>query len=110
MSQAIQIFMDKDEQINLDHLRLNGHHLRVLSDIREFLRIPHQVQQILSSTNTPTAPLILPTYETFRELLVLSRIKYSKIGHAISASIAILELYITYMHRTRVYALAMGMY
>ncbi len=46
----------------------------------------------------------------FLDLLKLSRAKYTKIAHAISASIAILESYMTYTRRTQVYALAMGKY
>lgn len=108
--QAAQIFFNKDEQADISHLRLNEHHLRVLNDICDFLRIPHQVQQILSSTNTPTAPLVIPTYERFLDLLKLARNKYSKIAHAILASITILKSYMTYTWCTRVYALAMGTY
>ncbi|KAM5532394.1 hypothetical protein V8D89_009926, partial [Ganoderma adspersum] len=104
---AVQIFLSKDSQKEIAHFRLSSHDLRVLDDIRGFLRIPHHVQQILSATQSPTAPLVLPTYEELLDLLKLARVKYAKLAHAIAASITILESYMKHTRRTRVYALAM---
>ena len=99
--------MSKDKQKDIAHLLLTEHQLDVLCEIRQFLLIPHHVQQILSAYQAPTAPLVLPAYEDFLDLLNLARTKYPRIAHAISASMAILESYVNFARQTRVYALAM---
>ena len=99
--------MSKDEQKDIKHLLLSRHQLEVLCEIRKFLLIPHRVQQILSAYQAPTAPLVLPAYEELLDLFKLARTNYPRIGHAISASMAILESYMGYTRQTRVYALAM---
>ncbi|TBU21271.1 hypothetical protein BD311DRAFT_678802 [Dichomitus squalens] len=107
---AVTVFMEKEEQKDIAHYLLDKHELEVLSDIRSFLRIPHQVQQILSASHTATAPLVIPAYEDLLDLLKLARGHYPRIAHAISASASILESYMGYTRHTRVYALAMGMW
>ena len=82
--------------------------LDVLTDIREFLAIPHSVQEVLSSENTPTASLALPAYATLIEILKGAQTKLPRIAHGIQASINALKEYMAYTRQTRVYALAMG--
>ncbi len=101
--------MSKDKQRDIAHLLLDKHQLKVLCEICQFLLIPHRVQQILSAYQAPTAPLVLPAYEELLDLFKLARTKYPRIGHVISASMAILESHMGYTRQTRVYALAMCM-
>ena len=82
--------------------------LRVLQDIRSFLAIPHRVQQLISSEQTPTAPVVLPVYEKLHEYLLAAQDTYPYIKHAIKEAAAAIEKYMCYTRRTRAYALAMG--
>ncbi len=82
--------------------------LHVLNDIRNFLSIPHHVQQLLSSEKTPTAPIVLPVYEKLANYLHKATKSYPKIKHAIEASLASIKKYMCYTCHTRVYALTMS--
>ncbi|KAJ2985876.1 hypothetical protein NUW54_g9999 [Trametes sanguinea] len=100
---AVQLLMNKHDRDAL----LSDKQLDVLSDIREFLSIPHAVQELLSSENAPTASLALPAYTELIEILKGAKVKLPHIGHGIQAAIGALEQYMAYTRQTRVYALAM---
>ena len=102
--QAVQILLRKHNPRAL----LSDQALDVLVDIREFLAIPHAVQELLSSENTPTASLVLPAYAELIEILKGAREKLPRISHGIQAAINALETYMAYTRQTRAYALAMG--
>lgn len=82
--------------------------LRVLDDIRTFLRVPHIVQEIVSAEKTPTLSIVLPIYEKLIVMLKNLQAQLPEIAHAIGASVEKLEEYLTYSRRTKIYALAMG--
>ncbi|OSD08725.1 hypothetical protein PYCCODRAFT_1356822 [Trametes coccinea BRFM310] len=103
---AVQLLMSKHDPDAL----LSDKTLDVLSDIREFLAIPHAVQELLSAENTPTASLALPAYAELIDILKGAQEKLPRIRHGIQAAISALEEYMAYTRQTRVYALAMGKY
>ncbi|KAI0349311.1 hypothetical protein OH77DRAFT_1582550, partial [Trametes cingulata] len=100
---AVQLLMRKHDP----DLLLSDKTLEVLCDIREFLAIPHAVQELLSAENAPTASLALPAYADLIEILKASQGKLPRIAHGIQAAISALEEYMAYTRQTRVYALAM---
>lgn len=106
--QAVLRFIEHSKQADLEHYLLSAKELEVLQDIRQFLRAPHLVQELLSGEQTPTASRALPAYERLLDMLKLARAKYPKIAHGIDASILALEQYMRYTRQTRAYALAMG--
>ncbi|KAI9061181.1 hypothetical protein FKP32DRAFT_1576752 [Trametes sanguinea] len=101
---AVQILMRKHDPAVL----LSDKALDVLADIREFLAIPHSVQELLSAENTPTASLALPAYATLIDILKGAQKKLPRIAHGMQAAIYALEEYMAYTRQTRVYALAMS--
>lgn len=102
--------MARPKQEDIAHLLLTEPQLEVLSDIREFLHLPHLVQELLSAEQTPTISQALPAYERLLNMLELSETSYPKISHAIRASATALRQYMRYTRQSRVYALAMSMY
>ncbi|OJT11323.1 hypothetical protein TRAPUB_12198 [Trametes pubescens] len=104
---AVLRFIEHSKQADLEHYLLSATELQVLQDIRQFLRAPHLVQELLSGEQTPTASRALPAYEHLLDMLKLVRAKYPKIAHGIDASILVLEQYMRYTRQTRAYALAM---
>ncbi|KAI1785697.1 hypothetical protein LXA43DRAFT_1099970 [Ganoderma leucocontextum] len=70
----------------LRHHWLNSHQLQVLQDIREFLLIPHNVQELVSGDQTPTAPLYERLYQSLKKAVEA----YPSIAHGIQASMAAL--------------------
>ncbi|OSC99488.1 hypothetical protein PYCCODRAFT_1373005 [Trametes coccinea BRFM310] len=101
---AVQLLMRKHDPDAL----LSDKTLDVLSDIREFLAIPHTVQELLSAEDTPTISLALPAYAELVDILKGARDKLPQLAHGIQAAISALEEYMAYARQTRVYALAMG--
>ncbi|KAI0658860.1 hypothetical protein C8Q70DRAFT_916815 [Cubamyces menziesii] len=93
---------------DIEQYLLEDAELSALHDIREFLYLPHLVQELLSSEQTPTASQALPAYERLLRMLKLAKVKHPKISHAICASVTALEKYMQKTRQTRVYALAMG--
>ncbi|KAL7282477.1 hypothetical protein ACG7TL_003948 [Trametes sanguinea] len=100
---AVQLLMRKHDTAAL----LSDKTLDVLQDIREFLAIPHAVQELLSAENTPTVSLVLPAYAELLEILRAAKSALPRISHGIQAAITALEEYMAYTRQTRVYALAM---
>ncbi|CDO72044.1 hypothetical protein BN946_scf184943.g79 [Trametes cinnabarina] len=100
---AVQLLMRKHDTAAL----LSDKTLDVLQDIREFLAIPHAVQELLSAENTPTVSLVLPAYAALLEILRAAKAALPRISHGIQAAITALEEYMAYTWQTRVYALAM---
>lgn len=84
--------------------------LRVASDIRSFLLIFHRVQQCVSAEKTPSLSIVLPLYEKVITMLKNLIKKLPEIAHAITESIKKLESYLAISRKTKIYALAMGMY
>ncbi len=82
----------------------------MLADIRQFLSLPHAVQELVSGEKTPTLSIVLPAYERLIYLFGLLSKKLPKLAHAIQASIKKLDKYLAKTRKTRIYALAMGMF
>ncbi|KAI0639810.1 hypothetical protein C8Q77DRAFT_1214245 [Trametes polyzona] len=101
---VVQLLMTKHDPGAL----LSDKTLDVLSDIREFLAIPHAVQELLSAENTPTASLALPAYAELVDILKAAQSKLPRIAHGLQAAVSALEEYMAYTRQTRVYALAMS--
>lgn len=78
---------------------LNNTELQVLSDIREFLRVPYTIQETLVAEYTPTLSLMFPAYETSISLLKAVKRKKPLLTHAVDASIGKLEEYLGKMRR-----------
>jgi hypothetical protein len=108
--QAIEQFLMKPKHHDISHHALSDIALRVLDDIRTFLRVPHIVQEIVSAEKTPTLSIVLPIYEKLIVMLSNLRAQLPEIAHAINASIEKLEQYLGYSRRTKIYGLAMGSY
>ncbi|KAI0363254.1 hypothetical protein BV20DRAFT_958674 [Pilatotrama ljubarskyi] len=101
---AVQLLMQKHDPGAL----LSDKTLDVLADIREFLAIPHSVQELLSAENTPTASLVLRAYTELIDILKEAQSALPRISHGIQAAISALEEYMGYTRQTHVYALAMS--
>lgn len=86
--------------------------LKVLQDIHDLLALPHQIQELLSTERTPTLALVLPAYEKMivglRNMQKTKRFK--KLSHAIDAAATKLETYFAKIRKTRIIALAMGVF
>ena len=82
--------------------------LQVLADIRQFLYVPHLVQEILSAEKTPTLSIVLPMYEKLIVMLNDLKRKLPKLTHAISASVYKLNEYLGKSRKTKLYALAIS--
>ncbi|KDQ05812.1 hypothetical protein BOTBODRAFT_84963, partial [Botryobasidium botryosum FD-172 SS1] len=80
--------------------------LRALNDIREFLSIPHTVQELLSAEKTPTLALAMPLYERLISMLKDLHNTLPLLSPAITASISKLEEYVLLSCKSRVYGLA----
>ncbi|KAI0821949.1 hypothetical protein BC628DRAFT_1328464 [Trametes gibbosa] len=105
---AVVKFMEQPKQEEIHHLLLSDAQLKVLLDIREFLHLPHLVQELLSAEQTPTVCQALPAYERLLNMLEVSTTSFPKIAHAIEASASALRKYMSYTRQSRVYALAMS--
>jgi hypothetical protein len=108
--QAIEEFLMKPKHEDIAHHMLSDMALHILDDIRTFLRVPHIVQEIVSAEKTPTLSIVLPIYEKLIVMLKNIRSQLPEIAHAINASVEKLEEYLAYSRRTKIYALAMGIF
>ncbi len=103
------MFLSRPSNRNLSHHLLTEAQLRVLRDIRNYLWVPHRVQELLSAEQHPTAAIVLPLYEhLLTQLKAVRTTHLPQLAHAIDASIAALEKYMAESRKTSVYALAMG--
>ncbi|PIL28171.1 hypothetical protein GSI_09708 [Ganoderma sinense ZZ0214-1] len=113
IDRLLTVYLGIEEQFkdpkyeDLRHHLLNSHQLQVLQDIREFLLIPHNIQELVSGDQTPTAPVVLPLYERFYQSLKKAVGAYPFIAHGIQASMTALHKYMVLTRKTRAYALAM---
>ncbi|KDQ12926.1 hypothetical protein BOTBODRAFT_77924, partial [Botryobasidium botryosum FD-172 SS1] len=62
--------------------------LQVLSDIRDFLQVPHTTQELLSAERTPTLALAMPVYESLITMLQNLAEVHQELLPAIKASIS----------------------
>ncbi|EIM89268.1 uncharacterized protein STEHIDRAFT_76210, partial [Stereum hirsutum FP-91666 SS1] len=106
--QAIDCFLNKSKQRDISCYNLTSDDLRVLADIRDFLAIPHDVQQLLSNEKTPTLPNVLPAYEELLSMLKDSVDDFPHLSQAIEAAVSKIEEYVGKARKTRAYALAIG--
>lgn len=113
VSQAIALFLNKKENSEVAKSALDSKEHEVLSDICEFLAMPHAAQELLSGEYTPTLCQVIPAYEellqSLRELR-LAKIEQDEpqIGRAIAASIKKNEDYVFKAPKNHIYAIAMG--
>jgi hypothetical protein len=56
------MFLYKDHNDHLLEARLDTAQLKVLDEIRQFLAIPHAIQELVSAERTSTLPVALPAY------------------------------------------------
>ena len=78
---------------DLADLALSETQRTVLDDIRQFLAIFDEVQQLLSSDQTPTLSLVIPVYEQLIGMLKNATSSLPNIAHAIEASIGKIQEY-----------------
>lgn len=96
VSQAIALFLNKKENSEITKSALDSKECEALSDICEFLVMPHAAQELLSGKYTPTLCQVIPAYEELLQSLqelCLAKIEQDKpqIWHAIAASIKKIE-------------------
>ncbi|KAJ6506004.1 hypothetical protein DFH09DRAFT_943442, partial [Mycena vulgaris] len=106
--QAIDALLNLDKYSDLSYMLLSDLELQVLRDVRQFLQVPHVVQELVSAEKTPTLCIVLPLYERLILMLRDLERQLPKLGHAISAAIRKLEEYLALSRRAPIYALAMG--
>ncbi|TFK63477.1 hypothetical protein BDN72DRAFT_748130, partial [Pluteus cervinus] len=106
---AIKIMLRREEYKDLRHHLLTPIQLRVLSDIRGFLRIFHAAQQVVSADKTPTLSTVIPIYEQLKGMLEDACFSYPNIKHAIFASLNKLREYVAKAQSTPIYQLSMCM-
>ncbi|KAJ7679980.1 hypothetical protein B0H17DRAFT_943665, partial [Mycena rosella] len=94
-------------EFELSYLLLTDLELQVLRDVRQFLQVPHVVQELVSAEKTPTLCIVL-LYERLIIMLRDLKRQLPKLGHAISAAIRKLEEYLALSRCAPIYALAMG--
>ncbi|KAF9542985.1 hypothetical protein CPC08DRAFT_650017 [Agrocybe pediades] len=103
---AIDGLLSKAKYIDIKHHLLDETELQVLTDIANFLRIPHAVQTVLCGEKTPTLPHVLPAYEDLLEMLRYFKLKNPQLKTAVAVTILKIEEYVKKSRKTRVYALA----
>ncbi|KZT63538.1 hypothetical protein DAEQUDRAFT_680200, partial [Daedalea quercina L-15889] len=108
LNQAIDEFLKRPNQEAIQHNCLRQVSLELLCDIREFLQVPHLVQEVLSAQKTPTLSMALPGYEKLLAVLRLLKKKLWRIAHGIDACIKKLEEYLGKARQTDMYILAMS--
>lgn len=91
---AIDIFLQQPKNDAISYHRLSKTQLDVLDDIRQFLSLPHAVQELVSAEKTPTLPIVLPAYERLIYLFGLLSKKLLKLAAAIEASVKKLNKYL----------------
>ncbi|CAG7851404.1 SubName: Full=Uncharacterized protein {ECO:0000313/EMBL:CCA76236.1} [Serendipita indica DSM 11827] len=95
-------------KINKD-LNLSEEERRVLQDIQRILLLFHSIQELVSSEQTPTLSIAIPTYEFCASTLskiIIDNI-YPSLEHALHPAVAKLDKYIRLARSNRVYGLAM---
>ena len=100
--------MNKSKQRDIACYNLTSDDLRVLADIRDFLAIPHDVQQLLSNEKTPTLSNVLPAYEELLCMLKDSVNDFPHLSQAIEVAVSKIEEYVCKAQKTRAYTLAIG--
>ncbi|KAJ7862365.1 hypothetical protein B0H14DRAFT_2251944, partial [Mycena olivaceomarginata] len=60
--QAVEKFLDDPIQKQMSWHRLTPATLKTLEDIRQFLQVPHLVQEIVSGEKTPILSYVPPLY------------------------------------------------
>ncbi|KAI0059149.1 hypothetical protein BV25DRAFT_1962330 [Artomyces pyxidatus] len=83
--------------------------LLVLNDIRDFLSIPHAVQELLSAQQTPTLSNVLPAYEKLIVILKGVIEDLPGLSHCILTAIFKFDEYLAKSRTAPVYGIAMGM-
>lgn len=82
--------------------------IEVLGHIRLFLHFFHVVQELVSAEKTPTLSVVLPMYEKLIVYLKDLAKTLPGLAHAIDASRAKLEEYLSRSRKTKIYGVAMG--
>ncbi|KAH9947390.1 hypothetical protein B0H21DRAFT_692005 [Amylocystis lapponica] len=108
MTEAINRFLASPKQEKISGHALSAIDLRVISDIRDFLELPHLVQEYLSAEMTPTLSMVIPAYETLIEALKKLRVEKPEIQHGISACVARLDKYFVRVRKSKVCVIATG--
>ncbi|KAI0657993.1 hypothetical protein C8Q70DRAFT_1045966 [Cubamyces menziesii] len=105
---AIQVFLNSEDHQDLAHLKLSSEQVRVLTDIHQVLQAPHAVQELLSSSRTPTLAMALPAFELLITTWESMKITIPEMAPFIDAGLERLDKYVRLARKTRVYALAMS--
>ncbi|KAG5633628.1 hypothetical protein H0H81_006433, partial [Sphagnurus paluster] len=106
---AICRLLEQEKYQDLSYLSLYDSELKTLCEIKQFLEIPHAVQELVSAERTPTLTVALPAYEQLLAMFKLFKNNPldANIIEAIDASIEKLETYLEKTRNTRVYAIAL---
>ncbi|KAI0058626.1 hypothetical protein BV25DRAFT_1810362, partial [Artomyces pyxidatus] len=83
--------------------------LLVLNDIRDFLSIPHAVQELLSAQQTPTLSNVLPAYEKLIVILKGVIEDLPGLSHCILTAIFKFDEYLAKSRTAPVYGIAMAL-
>ena len=84
--------------------------IQVLVDIKDYLAFFHVVQEEVSAQRTPTLSVVLPLYEQLIQHLKKAKQLLPCLSHAMDTSIKKLDEYLAQSRKSRIYALAIGMY
>ncbi|KAI0060763.1 hypothetical protein BV25DRAFT_1806882, partial [Artomyces pyxidatus] len=106
LSQAVNSFMSSRDA--LAGLVLTPTDYEVLSDIRNFLSIPHETQQELSFEQTPTLPHVIPSYELLVTMLRDAQVTLPRIRPAIQEAIRKIEEYMNIERQKPIYAVSIS--
>ncbi|TEB22971.1 hypothetical protein FA13DRAFT_1640449 [Coprinellus micaceus] len=104
---AIEVMAEQDKHEWLRPYLLTAEQLRRLDKIRNFLEIPHSIQEGVSADKTPTLPVALPAYEQLLTVLRVFKSAEPEIAHGVQAAIDKLNEYFQKTRSARVYEIAM---
>ncbi|EAU93647.2 hypothetical protein CC1G_02877 [Coprinopsis cinerea okayama7 len=104
---AIKVLLSMEEWEDLAHLALSDQQVHALVQIRQFLEIPHTVQESLSAEKTPTLPVALPAYEDLLSVLKQFKRLFPDLREGVQASIDKLDEYFAKSRKTPIYTASM---
>ncbi|TEB38655.1 hypothetical protein FA13DRAFT_1620370 [Coprinellus micaceus] len=104
---AIEVMAEQDKHEWLRPYLLTAEQLRRLDKIRNFLEIPHSIQEGVSADKTPTLPVALPAYKQLLAVLRVFKSAEPEIAHGVQAAIDKLNEYFQKTRSAQVYEIAM---
>ncbi|KAJ8489040.1 hypothetical protein ONZ45_g13718 [Pleurotus djamor] len=93
---------------DIESLLLSSVEIHLLEEIHTFLRIFHEVQEIVSAEQTPSLSVVIPLYDMLISILEDLKSRLPRLVPAISAAISKIQEYVSKSKTTRFYVLAMA--